>query len=66
VVVVREGHSVSEQELIDWSRAKAGAVKRVTSVDFVDELPETPLGKVLRRAVRDRYREDADRSSTRP
>jgi acyl-CoA synthetase (AMP-forming)/AMP-acid ligase II len=56
VVVVRPGHHAGEQELIDWTREKLGAVKRVTSVEFVDELPKSPLGKVLRRDVRDRYR----------
>jgi acyl-CoA synthetase (AMP-forming)/AMP-acid ligase II len=59
VVVLRPGHHAGEQELIDWTREKLGAVKRVTSVEFVDELPKSPLGKVLRRAVRDRYREVA-------
>ncbi|MHB8690355.1 MAG: AMP-binding protein [Solirubrobacteraceae bacterium] len=56
VVVLRDGHDATEQELIDFSRQKLGAVKRVTSVDFAQDLPKTPLGKVLRRAVRDRYR----------
>jgi acyl-CoA synthetase (AMP-forming)/AMP-acid ligase II len=56
VVVLGEGQHASEQELIDWTREKLGAVKRVTSVDFVDELPKSPLGKILRRQVRDRYR----------
>jgi acyl-CoA synthetase (AMP-forming)/AMP-acid ligase II len=60
VVVLRDGHHAGEQELIDWTREKLGAVKRVTSVDFVDELPKTPLGKVLRRVVRDRLREVAE------
>jgi len=62
VIVLREGHKASEQDLIDWTREKVGAVKRVTSVDFVDELPKTPLGKVLRRVVRDRYRADAEQT----
>jgi acyl-CoA synthetase (AMP-forming)/AMP-acid ligase II len=61
VVVLREGHHASEQELIDWTREKLGAIKRVTSVDFAEELPKTPLGKVLRRVVRDRYLESEDR-----
>jgi len=58
VVVFRIG----EQELIDRTREKLGSVKRVTSVDFVDELPKTPLGKVLRRRLRDRYRDGAERT----
>jgi acyl-CoA synthetase (AMP-forming)/AMP-acid ligase II len=57
VVVLRDGMHATEQELIDFSRQKLGAVKRVTSVDFAEDLPKTPLGKVLRRAVRDRYRQ---------
>src|SRR5260370_28385883 len=60
VVVLRNGESASEQDLIDWTREKLGAVKRVTSVDFVEALPKTPLGKVLRREVRDRYRTGSD------
>ena len=59
VVVLRDGYDAGEQELIDWTREKVGAVKRVTSVEFVDELPKSPLGKVLRRAVRDRFRDVA-------
>jgi acyl-CoA synthetase (AMP-forming)/AMP-acid ligase II len=62
VVVLREGQIATELELIDWTREKLGAVKRVTSVDFVDDLPTTPLGKVLRRQVRDHYREGAQRT----
>jgi acyl-CoA synthetase (AMP-forming)/AMP-acid ligase II len=54
VVVLAAGQTATEAELIDWTRRKVGAVKRVTSVDFVDELPRSPLGKVLRRVVRDR------------
>jgi acyl-CoA synthetase (AMP-forming)/AMP-acid ligase II len=62
VVVLCDGQQADERELIDWTRAKLGAVKRVTSVDFVDELPKTPLGKVLRRQVRDRYREGSEQA----
>ncbi|SFB13552.1 Acyl-CoA synthetase (AMP-forming)/AMP-acid ligase II [Amycolatopsis marina] len=58
VVLVRgyDGE-VTEQELIDWTRERLGSVKKVTGVRFVDELPKTPIGKVLRRVVRDRYRD---------
>ncbi|UTI66696.1 AMP-binding protein [Paraconexibacter antarcticus] len=52
-VVLRDGHSATETELVDWTRERLGAVKRVTAVAFVDELPKTPIGKVLRRVVRE-------------
>jgi acyl-CoA synthetase (AMP-forming)/AMP-acid ligase II len=59
VVVLRPGHQADEQELIDWSRDKVGAVKRVTSVEFTDALPKSPVGKVLRREVKKRFWDDS-------
>jgi acyl-CoA synthetase (AMP-forming)/AMP-acid ligase II len=62
VVVLGEGASgVSSEELIEHTRNRVGAVKKVTSVEFVTELPKSPLGKVLRREVRDRYWSESDR-----
>ena len=52
----------SADELIEWTRDKLGAVKRVTSVEFVDDLPTSALGKVLRREVKARFLQDATRS----
>jgi acyl-CoA synthetase (AMP-forming)/AMP-acid ligase II len=62
VVVLREGQSATEDELIDWTRERIGAVKRVTSVEFVEDLPKSGLGKVLRREVRAHYWQNAERS----
>lgn len=46
---LRKDQHADEQQLIDWTRDKVGAVKRVTSVDFADSLPKPAVGKVLRR-----------------
>lgn len=62
VVVVREGETVTESELIEWCREKVGAVKKPTSVEFSSEpLPKSPVGKVLRRVVRDKIWAEGDR-----
>jgi acyl-CoA synthetase (AMP-forming)/AMP-acid ligase II len=61
-VVLRADMHADEDELIEWSREKVGAVKRVTAVRFVDALPKTPLGKVLRRVVRDEYWHGVERN----
>ncbi|TCP52994.1 acyl-CoA synthetase (AMP-forming)/AMP-acid ligase II [Tamaricihabitans halophyticus] len=55
LVVLAEGANVSEEDLIAWTRARLGPVKRVTSVQFGTELPKSGVGKVLRRSVRDQY-----------
>lgn len=53
-VVLRAGALVSEAELIAWTRDQVGSVKKVTAVHVVESLPRSPIGKVLRREVRDR------------
>jgi fatty-acyl-CoA synthase len=49
--VVADG--VSEDELIAHCREQLAAYKAPKSVRFVDEIPKSPVGKLLRRAVRD-------------
>ncbi|TAK82355.1 MAG: long-chain fatty acid--CoA ligase [Betaproteobacteria bacterium] len=55
VVELKPGRSVSAEELIALCKQRVGSVKAPKSVDFVDSLPVTALGKVLRRDVRNRY-----------
>lgn len=55
VVVPVPGADVVEDEIIALTREKVGAVQRVTRVEVVDELPKSPIGKVLRREVRERF-----------
>ena len=55
VVVLKAGQSVSEEEAIDHCRQKLASFKKPESVVFVDELPRNPLGKVLKRKLRERY-----------
>jgi long-chain acyl-CoA synthetase len=42
-------------ELIAYCRARLAHYKCPVSVDFVDELPRLPTGKLLKRQLRDRY-----------
>jgi len=56
LVVPAEGHPPSAEELIGFARQRLAGYKLPRSVDFVDVLPRTPSGKVLKRELRDRYR----------
>ncbi|MDO8363381.1 MAG: AMP-binding protein [Actinomycetota bacterium] len=42
-------------ELIEFCRSRLAHYKCPVSVDFVDELPRLPTGKLLKRELRDRY-----------
>lgn len=44
-----------ERELIDYVRERIAHYKAPRSVDFVDELPRTPTGKLIKRSLQERY-----------
>ncbi|KAA9165972.1 acyl-CoA synthetase [Amycolatopsis acidicola] len=44
-----------ERELIGYIRDRIAHYKAPRSIDFVEELPRTPTGKLLKRTLRDRY-----------
>ena len=43
------------EELIAWCRERLSAIKCPRSVDFVEELPRHPTGKLYKRLLKDRY-----------
>jgi long-chain acyl-CoA synthetase len=55
VVIARQGTSPDPDELIAFARERLAGYKLPRSIDFVDELPRTPSGKVLKRDLRARY-----------
>jgi long-chain acyl-CoA synthetase len=52
-VVLRAGHTVTEEELRDFCRSQLAPYKVPSRVKFRTELPKSMVGKVLRRALRD-------------
>jgi long-chain acyl-CoA synthetase len=61
VVVPAVGASPSEVELIAYARERLGGFKLPKSVDFVEVLPRTPSGKLLKRTLREPYWEGVGR-----
>ncbi|WP_236185907.1 MULTISPECIES: AMP-binding protein [Pseudomonas] len=61
VVELSSGQSVSAEELISLCKARLGSVKAPKSVDFIDALPRSPVGKVLKKDLRTRYWQSVDR-----
>jgi acyl-CoA synthetase (AMP-forming)/AMP-acid ligase II len=54
-VVARHGSDATPEALIEFSRASLAAYKVPKDVRFIDEIPKSPVGKLLRRAVRDPF-----------
>jgi long-chain acyl-CoA synthetase len=50
-LVLKEGHVAEEQEIIDFCRANMAKYKAPRVVRFLDEMPISPIGKILRREL---------------
>jgi acyl-CoA synthetase (AMP-forming)/AMP-acid ligase II len=55
VVELRDGFSVSDDELIEFARQRLGGFQTPRSVDLVAALPRTTSGKVRKRDLREPY-----------
>jgi fatty-acyl-CoA synthase len=61
VVVLRPDQSVTEEELAELVKTKKGAVHAPKSVDFVDAIPVSALGKPDKKVLRAQYWQGSDR-----
>jgi len=61
VVELNPGQSASADELIALCKEKLGSVKAPKSVDFVATLPRSPVGKVLKKDLRQQYWQGIER-----
>ena len=57
IVVLKEGETATADEIMEFCRQKLSSFKRPRYIAFVDELPRTSTGKVLKRDLRAEYGE---------
>jgi fatty-acyl-CoA synthase len=55
VVVVKEGETLSEADVIEFTQGKLARFKQPKSVVFTDMLPRNPAGKVVKFELRERF-----------
>jgi len=55
-VVVRPDDPVTKGELMSWVSERVPSYKKVRRVEFIDEIPRSLSGKILRRVLVDRER----------
>jgi len=56
VVVLKRNAKATEEEIIRFCREHMAAYKAPKSIDFVDALPKSPQGKILKRELRKGFR----------
>jgi acyl-CoA synthetase (AMP-forming)/AMP-acid ligase II len=58
VVVPQEGCAACSElaaELIDWCRNRIASLKCPRTIDFAEQLPREPTGKLMKKSLRERY-----------
>ncbi len=55
LVVLKEGHKATADEIIDFCKAHLARYKAPKSVELVESLPKNPQGKILKRELRKKY-----------
>jgi long-chain acyl-CoA synthetase len=53
-VVLREGFQATEQELLDFCRERLADFKCPKSIQFLDDIPKGPTGKLLKRELQNK------------
>src|SRR6185312_7193513 len=54
LVIVKKDPNLTEQQVRDYCRANLTGYKQPKVVEFRTEMPKTPVGKILRRELRDK------------
>ena len=60
-VVLGQGMKASEEEIIAFMKQNLASYKKPKKIEFVDQIPRTLTGKILKRELRAKYWEGRDR-----
>ncbi|XP_063365005.1 uncharacterized protein LOC134653554 [Cydia amplana] len=54
-VMLKQGANVTDTELMDFVNKRVAPYKKIEVLSFIDSIPKSPSGKVLRRVLKDMY-----------
>ena len=57
LVVRRDDGTADADTLLAWANGRLGRQQRIAGLDFVSDLPRNPNGKILKRHLRERYKD---------
>ena len=55
VVIPKKGAQVTEEDIMEYARKNLASFKRPRTVVFVDDLPRNPMGKLVKKQIREMY-----------
>ncbi|MBI4965449.1 MAG: long-chain-fatty-acid--CoA ligase [Desulfomonile tiedjei] len=60
-VVLKDGMKATEEEIITLCKNNIASYKKPRSIEFLQQLPKSPTGKILKRVIREQYWEGKER-----
>jgi long-chain acyl-CoA synthetase len=60
-IITRSDENLTEQDVMEFCRTQLAGYKCPTSVDWIDELPRNPSGKILKVELRKPFWEGKER-----
>ena len=61
IIVLKRGEQAKEEEIIQYCKERLASYKKPTSVDFIEALPRTSGGKVLKTTLRSKFWEGREK-----
>jgi len=61
-VVLKDGKTATEEQIINLCKENIASYKKPKSVEFLQQLPKSPTGKILKRVIREQYWKDRERA----
>lgn len=62
-IALRPEQSATEADIVEFMNGKVSAIKRITGgVVFIDAIPKNPSGKILRKQLRERAKEEMEKN----
>jgi long-chain acyl-CoA synthetase len=55
IVVLKDGETATPEEIMEFCRERLAGFKRPRSVVFVEKLPRNPMGKILKKELKEKY-----------
>ena len=59
LIIVKKDPTLNKEDVINYCKTQLTGYKRPLHIDFRDSLPKTPVGKILRRELRDENQQAA-------
>jgi acyl-CoA synthetase (AMP-forming)/AMP-acid ligase II len=54
-IVLHKDRLVSAEQIMQWTADRIASYKKIRSVEFIEQIPKSPSGKILRRLLRDKH-----------